>query len=216
MTGAEIRVFKGHFQPVWSLAFSRNGLLASASTDATGKGLGRGHGPAPPYPWTQRHRGGLQSGRPRPGHRGRDATVRIWDPITGKELLVFRKTPTGGGPVSPLAPDASAWCRGQATLVAPGESSSGMPHGPEDLAFRKHGGGVMSVAFHSDGERLPRPAPAATPLPARWTGRLKVWNARTGEEAFTCPAKWGAPGAWPSPRRPASRLSQQRRIGELP
>jgi len=128
---------------------------------------------------------------------------------------VFRKHQLAVTSVA-FSPDGQRLVSGQATLVRRVKSSSGMPpragrprisetwRRRDECGLPQRWGGIASTGARRD------------PLPAEVDGEVKVWNARTGEEPLLAAAKWGAPGAWPSARRPASRLSQQRRIGELP
>ena len=99
---------------------------------------------------------------------GDDATARIWDPLTGKELMVFKAPGSVGGVA--FSPD------GKYLVGACNDGSVPLwevASGKELRRFSGNPGGVYSVAFSPDGKFV---------LSGGVDKTARLWDVQTGQE----------------------------------
>ncbi len=114
---------------------------------------------------------------------GEDETVRVWDAVTGEELV---RLTHGSGVISvAFSPDGRRILTGFGGWVEgvwggdrqPGEARMwDAETGAELFSLKGHTGLLTSVAFSPDGRRL---------VTGSWDHTAKVWDALTGEELHT-------------------------------
>ena len=112
---------------------------------------------------------------------GDDGATRIWDVLTGQELLVLQGHTTNYSPGSYIiGASAVAFSPNGAKLAAGGTDNKAMVWDLESgevlLTLVDHQGDISDVVFSPDGTRLVTASIDAT---------AKVWDARTGEALFT-------------------------------
>lgn len=106
-----------------------------------------------------------------------EGVVRIWDPMTGEEKLVFSKHEIGFTVRVNFSPDgscaASTSLAGDVLIWDPETGELQISLYPSENRFR-----VWAVAWSPDGERIATHAQ---------DGIFRVWNSHTGEELFATP-----------------------------
>jgi eukaryotic-like serine/threonine-protein kinase len=112
---------------------------------------------------------------------GRDKTIRIWDPASGKEIAKIKDLPANALAlaVSPdggqVATTAGKWNKEKQFWL--GEIAIyDIKTGKLTKSIKGHGEPIEAMAFHPDGKKL------AT---ASNDGTAKVWNLGDGKELFT-------------------------------
>jgi WD40 repeat protein len=108
---------------------------------------------------------------------GDDALVKVWDAVTGKELLTQEGAPRSGSPSAAQDDRRLAWSPDSQRLVAPGRGGTfrvwNAATGKEVFTLYGHNAPLVSVAWSSDGRRLA--AAGTNPL-------VKLWDTLTGQE----------------------------------
>jgi WD40 repeat protein/transcriptional regulator with XRE-family HTH domain/energy-coupling factor transporter ATP-binding protein EcfA2 len=118
------------------------------------------------------------------GSGSKDGTAKIWDAITGKELLTIQATTEGGTGNVAFSPNGKLLATGSDDKIARiWEVSTGK----ELLALKGHLDAVYHVAFSPDGNRL------AT---ASNDGTVKIWDIVTGKEILTLSEEAGTTVYW--------------------
>jgi WD40 repeat protein len=175
-TGKEVRSLRGHGAPVYSAAFSPDGLrLATTSWDGTAKVWDAASGRK--LLTLRGHASFVRSAAFSPdGGRvvtaGEDNAVKVWDARDGRELFTLRGH-TWFVVLAAFSPDgrriASASDDGTVKLW-------GAARDPNLVTFGGHSGWVTALAFSPDGTR-------AASAGGFWSrGEVKVWDAATGQE----------------------------------
>jgi WD40 repeat protein/serine/threonine protein kinase len=167
----KVRRLQGHSGRVLRLAFSCNGLLASASEDKTVKVWNT----TTDQPiWTLDHLGPVYAVAFSPDGQllasaSEDQTVKVWNATT-KDLLS-----TLPASIKPNVPAALAFSPDGGRLAAPSVDNTAkvwdLTTRQEVATLRGHTGQVFSVAFTPDGRWL---------VTAGWEGSAKVWDLTTG------------------------------------
>jgi WD40 repeat protein len=98
---------------------------------------------------------------------GDDGAVKVWDAVTGQELLTLR-----GRHGVAFSPDGRRLALADATAVRVCDATTG----EEVLTLRGHTGRVFTVEYSPDGKRL-----ASVSV----DGTAKLWDAATGQELLT-------------------------------
>ncbi|MEP7136923.1 MAG: protein kinase [Chloroflexota bacterium] len=113
-----------------------------------------------------------------------DGTAKIWDAITGKELLTIKATTEGDAGNVDFSPNGKLLATGGGDKIA---RIWDVSTGKELLALKGHLAGVYHVAFSPDGNRL------AT---ASNDGTVKLWDVVTGREILTLSEEAGTTVYW--------------------
>jgi WD40 repeat protein/serine/threonine protein kinase len=167
----KVRRLHGHSARILRLAFSRTGLLASASEDKTVKVWNTTTGQEI---WTLRdHLGPVYAVAFSPdGQLLASASgdqVNVWNTTTRALLWTLPAS------INPKVPVALAFSPDGGRLAGPGADNTAkvwdLTSGQEVATLRGHTGQVFSVAFTPDGRRL---------VTAGWEGTAKVWDLTTG------------------------------------
>jgi WD40 repeat protein len=145
-TGEEVRRFLGHKEGVYSVAFSPNGKLAVSGS------MGR---------WPGGHHWTVPA----------DASVRLWEVATGKELHCLKGHTHNIGTVA-FSPDSRRVVSGSDDRDA---RVWDVVTGKLLLVFG-HDGIVLAVAFSPDGRSV---------LSGGWDNTLRLWDPATGVERYT-------------------------------
>jgi WD40 repeat protein len=194
-TGRKKFTFRGHTQPVTSVAFSPDGRYVASGAGNPSDFVGtdgelklwdaqsgrelfdlRGHVVVFAVAFSP-------DGR-RLASAGEDQTIKLWDTATGKEVITLRGHQ---GAVRSLAfsPDGRRLVSASHDMT--GRVWDAIPlNGQTDAAYltlRGHQGDVNSVAFSPDGRYL---------ASASLDKTIKIWDARTGTERFALPSHQSA------------------------
>jgi eukaryotic-like serine/threonine-protein kinase len=148
VTGQKLLTLRGHAADVSTVAFSPDGKrLATGSDDKT-----------------------VMISAP----RSSDKTVKIWDTVTGQELLTLRGHAAGVSTVA-FSPNGKRLATGSNDKTV---KIWDTVTGQELLTLRGHAAGVLTVAFSPDGKRLA--TGSADKTVKIWEGGIDDWpSART-------------------------------------
>jgi WD40 repeat protein len=178
VTGHELRVFSGHNITVRGIAFSPDGKrVATAGANGvikvweveTGEEVHtmRGH-------TTWIHCLAFSADGKRLSSGSFDTTVKVWDLTSGKELLTFRGHTRAINCLA-FGPDGKLLASGAERfdeLVKVWDPETGKVH----HTLRGHTGAIRAVAFGAGGRLL---------VSAGMDGKVKLWDAASGEESLT-------------------------------
>ncbi len=123
-----------------------------------------------------------------------DHTAKVWEAVSGKELLTLKGHSDGIYSVA-FSPDGQRIVTGSVDQTAKlWEAASGK----ELLTLKGHRGPIMSVAFSPDGQRIVTGSGDQT---------AKVWEAASGQELLTAQGTQRRGfGRWPFPRTASGLL----------
>jgi WD40 repeat protein len=106
-----------------------------------------------------------------------DGTVKVWDAGTGQEAFTL-KAHADGARAAAFSPDGSRLAGTAGHAVIGWDARTG-----QRVLTLAHMGDVWDVAFSPDGTRLA--SASGDDAPGQSHGEVKVWDAKTGQEALT-------------------------------
>jgi WD40 repeat protein len=181
---SDLLTLKGHTANVNSVAFSPDGSrLASASADGSVKVWDQtGHEvlTLAANPWQVYEVVWSPDGK-RLASASVDGTVRAWDAQTGKQALTLTGHTNWVWGV--------AWSPDGTRLASAADDRTvrvwDATTGQEALRLKGHTSAVSGVAWSPDGTRLASAAEQFDAQRKEFNGELKLWDARTGQQALT-------------------------------